>query len=110
MQVNSNGVLSFGAAFTAPQPTTFPFISRPLIVPFWSDFDPSTGGSIFYRQTSELENLFALYELLAILQSDVEELIDFIPTHMLVATWHQVSRSQGLREVSRNSDESCVIL
>lgn len=100
-------MLSFDAAFTAPQSTTFPFTSPPLIVPFWSDFDPSTGGSISYRQTSEFENLIPLYELLAILQSDVEELTDFIPTHMFVATWHQVSRSQGLKEVGRDSDESC---
>lgn len=101
-------MLSFDAAFTAPQPTKFPFISPPLIVPFWSDFDPRTGGSIYYRQTSEIENLVALYELLSILRSYVEELIDFIPTHMFVATWHQVSRSRGLREVSKRAVFFCV--
>ena len=88
-------MLSFGASFTDPQPRYFPFVSPPLIAPFWSDeLYPSLGGSISYRQTSDLLELQSLRVLL--LELDTGELRDFYPTHMFVATWYNIPSFQGV--------------
>ena len=87
--MNSNGVLSFGnIGFTDFRARPFPFVSPPLIAPFWDDFDPSNGGRIFYRQTSDSDQLqlFSNYTLL--LKDDEAE--DFCPTHLFIATWERV--------------------
>lgn len=87
--MNSNGVLSLGSVgFTDYVTRAFPFSSPPLIAPFWRDFDPSVGGSISYRQTNDSTLLQAVHSL--ILYSSLEQLLDFFPSHLFIATWYQV--------------------
>ena len=90
MQVNSNGVVSFGnMGFTDFEARPFPFESPPLIAPFWDDFNPSDGGMIYYRQTNDSDQLqlFSNYTLL--LEDDVVE-NDYNPTRLFIATWDRV--------------------
>lgn len=56
IQVNNNGVISFGAPVTAYTPNPFPLSgSSVLIAPYWADVDtfPSMGGFVHYRQTAD---------------------------------------------------------
>lgn len=87
--MNSNGVISFGIeGFRNFHAVPFPFRSPPLIAPFWDDFDPSVGGAIYYRLTNDSDQLqlFCNYTLLL----KDEELNEYYPTHLFIATWHQV--------------------
>ena len=91
--MNSNGVLSFGGTgFIEYTPREFPFPSPPLIAPFWHDFNPNVGGSIFYRQTNDSAQLQLVHTMLSDL--DVEgldlDLANFHPTQLFIATWYQV--------------------
>ena len=86
--MNSNGVLSFDDPFTEYRPRVFPFISPPLIAPFWRDLNPSRGGSISYRQTNDSLELQRVHGLLSSL--DVGDLVGFFPIQLFVVTWNQV--------------------
>ena len=82
-------MLAFGDVdFIDFEPRHFPFQSPPLIAPFWYDLDPSAGGNISYRQTNDSNTLNNVQSLL--LELDVEEVMDFSPTHLFIATWNQV--------------------
>ena len=90
MQVNSNGLLSFGnRGFTDYRARPFPFESPPLIAPFWDDFNPSRGGMIYYRQTNDSDQLELFLNYTSLLGGDEVE-NDYNPTHLFVATWDRV--------------------
>lgn len=46
--INSNGLLTFGAAETAYSPQGLANYDKPAIVPFWTDVDVSKGGDIIW--------------------------------------------------------------
>jgi len=54
--INGNGFLTLGAAATG-----FTFLvnvdtfigGTPMLAPFWADFNPTAGGSVFYNQTAD---------------------------------------------------------
>lgn len=48
LYLNSNGLLTFGAAETAYDPQGLANYDRPAIVPFWTDVDVSKGGDIYW--------------------------------------------------------------
>lgn len=93
--MSTNGILSFGSSFTSFQPTPLPFVSPPLIAPFWADFDLRKGGNVFYRQTTQSDIL----QQIAIIPSQISE-FQFVPTLAFIATWAAVpafdGRFQGL--------------
>ena len=87
--MNSNGVISFGVeGFRNFYAMPFPFRSPPLIAPFWDDFNPSAGGAIYYRQTNDSNQLQLFYNYTLLLKD--EELNEYYPTHLFIATWHRV--------------------
>ena len=98
-------MLSFGAPFTSTQARPFPFVSPPLIAPLWSDLNPSNGGTISYRQTSDFEELQTVREKLS-----RKEMVNFIPTHVLVVTWNQIPSAQDLEEVCTDCLISMTVL
>ena len=91
IQVNSNGILSFEVVFIEFSPTLFPIRSgTPLIAPYWDNVDIRDGGTIFYRQTTNV----------TLLQRASDEIQDglslpFSPSHLLIATWDAVNHFQG---------------
>ncbi len=48
LYINSNGLLTFGAAETAYDPQGLANYDKPAIVPFWTDVDVSKGGDILW--------------------------------------------------------------
>ena len=93
VQVNTNGILSFRFPFTSPFIRRFPFLSNPLIAPYWENFDLSRGGNVFYRQTSNTTLLQRVQELL---QESIPSASSFLPTTLFIATWDRVpGRFQG---------------
>jgi len=88
VQVNTNGDISFRSRFFdfIPRPFPLPY-PRPLIAPYWADFDSRLGGTISYRQTSHST-------LLQRVRGQIQEFFpsagDFIPTDLFIATWDQV--------------------
>ena len=97
--MNSNGVLSLGGAqFTDFFPRSFPLSSRvAIIAPFWFDFDSTKGGDISYRQTTDSQLLQRVSSLVQGVYD--EELVDFHPTQLFIATWYQVAPFFGSPKV-----------
>ena len=93
VQVNTNGILSFRFPFSSSFVRTFPFLSVPLIAPYWENFDLRTGGNLFYRQTSNTTLLQTVQDLL---QESLPSARSFFPTSLFIATWDRVpGRFQG---------------
>ena len=88
--MNTNGVLSFGTAYTAPSSYGAGFslvFSPPLIAPFWDDIDITRGGTIYYRQDSNLTITELVQQAIA---SEYPEAASFQPSLVFVATWDRV--------------------
>ena len=67
----------------------FPFISPPLIAPFWADFDLRRGGNVFYRQTTDPETLQQISFTVSLGG------FEFTPTLAFIATWAGVPAFDG---------------
>jgi len=88
MQVNNNGIISFGNPFSQFNPSRFPRnTTDALIAPFWADADTRSDGSgtVFYRETNES----------SLLQRASREIQDglsvsFSPSHLFIATWNSI--------------------
>ena len=90
MQVNTNGVLSFGRSYTTAFITNFTFLSSPpIIAPFWDDIDIRNGGTIYYRQDSNSTITELVQQAVA---SEYPEAASFRPSLVFVATWDRVER------------------
>lgn len=100
IQVATNGLLSFGEAYSHYDPEPFPGTSTSvqnghLIAPFWDDIDISGGGGHVYYQTFSSDdsdsltttNLNAVNTYINSVHGDGS----FEGTWMLVAHWDQVS-------------------
>ena len=55
VDIVSNGFLNFGSSSTAYQNDPIPTSATPnaFIAPFWDDFDPSSGGSVYYEDMGD---------------------------------------------------------
>ena len=49
LQVNTNGVVSFGAALPANPSESLPVTGIAFVAPFWADIDTRTNGSVYHR-------------------------------------------------------------
>ena len=87
LQVNTNGVLSFGTPHTSAFATNFNTISSPIIAPFWDDIDITRGGTIYYRQVSNSTITELVQKALV---SEYPEAASFQPSLVFVATWDRV--------------------
>ena len=91
MQINTNGVISFGDTFTDTSSSGsnfFDVTSPTIIAPFWDDVDIRKGGSIYYRQ--DTDPLVAGQISLEI-SSQYPEVGNFTPALVFVATWYRVA-------------------
>ena len=97
--MNTNGVLSFNSPNPSTRPRDFPFNSPPLIAPYFHDVDLNSGGTIFYRQTTDDNHLSSIGTFINLLT----ELSDFNPSLLFVATWFQVAPYSGTGEIGQNT-------
>ena len=83
LQVNNNGLLSFGANMTGftPQPIPIPGNTIPFLSPFWADVDtrPSDGGFVYYREITSSTNSSTDLSLMLRARN-----------HIFIATWYRV--------------------
>ena len=92
IQVNNNGLISFGVPVTIFSPIIFPLINSnideaQLIAPFWGDVDTRGTGRVWYRETtSQADRERAQREIRAIFM----EADRFIARMVFIATWDHV--------------------
>ena len=106
VQVNTNGVISFGASETGYEAQPFPRMGSPMLAPFWGDVDTLgvDSGEIRYRLTNDSDLVaLAIDDVLAVYPT----FTSFTPTQLLIATWDRVrhydSRSSPTGPVSQNN-------
>ncbi len=103
--VNTNGILSFGAAISSYTPTAVTTLTTPAVAPFWADVDTRAGslpsGNVWYRSTQDATQLSAIAT--AVNGSFGIISPNFNPTFAQVVTWENVG-SHG----SSGSDNSRV--
>jgi len=51
VHISTNGILTFGAGTSGYVPVPFPIQGMKCIATYWTDSDPSRGGTVFYRET-----------------------------------------------------------
>ena len=92
IQVNTNGVLSFGRSFTDFSSNGFSFnsvlSSPPIIAPFWDDININNGGTIYYRQDS---SSFVANQVQQEIYTQYPNIGFFYPSLVFVATWDRVA-------------------
>ena len=93
IQVNTNGVVSFGAPFTVFTHSSRPFpLSRSdvLIAPFWDDSNVENGGQILFRLSDDQT---LLNQVGSIINDRLE--YDFTPTMLFIVTWNRIPEFGG---------------
>ena len=88
LQVNDNGYVSLGVNYQDYTPDSFP-IPETIIAPFWADTSTACGvvGDVYYRETTADSTLA---EVADDIQYSFSPSIDFFPSSVVIATWHQV--------------------
>jgi len=82
--VNTNGVISFLFPTQDFVPIKFPALN-PLIAPFWTDLTTLNGGKIFYRESTNINDL----KLAKILTTSAG-FTSFDPIRVFIITWDKV--------------------
>jgi len=88
IQINDNGVISFGSRYNVSTPLSLPLNGTDkIIAPYWADVDTRGIGQVFYRQTTDPA-------LLARATSEIREAFsnseNITITDLLIATWDNV--------------------
>jgi len=88
IQVNDNGVISFGDRFNVRTPKSLPLnTADKIIAPYWADVDTRIIGQVFYRQTTDPSLLArATNEIRAAFSN----LHNVTITDLFIATWDNV--------------------
>ena len=101
IQINDNGVISFGSRYNVHTPLSFPLNgTSKIIAPYWADVDTRGAGQVFYRQTTD-PNLLAraTSEIRATFSNSQNVTI----TDLLIATWDNVGYYYRKSDKVRNS-------
>ena len=87
MQVNSNGVISFGGEFTNINSEPFPLYTDDIIIvcPFWTDLISQHNGTITQNSTLDTNTMNRITQL-------IQESFgySFVPTGVFTVTWDTV--------------------
>ncbi len=91
LQVNTNGLLSFGNAVTMWNISAFPIDGTPLVAPFWADVDARrNGGRVYYRVVTDQSS-----PIVTKATKDVKDIFVDQPTFqanfVFIATWYRVT-------------------
>ena len=88
MQVNNNGVISFSQLFSDFHPRSFPLNnSFQLIAPYWADADTRETGTVWFRETTDLD---ILRRAMRDVQVAFDSQINFQRLFAFIATWDRV--------------------
>jgi len=88
LQVNDNGIISFGSCYNVRTPLSLPLRDNAqIIAPYWADVDTRESGDVYYRQTTDTELIArATSEIRAAFPRALNNTI----SNLLIATWHRV--------------------
>ena len=87
MQVNTNGILSFGYAYRIWAPRLFSSSVPVVIAPFWDDVDITRFGNIYYRRVTAGTEFLKLQEIII----NTFNTTAFEIRELFVATYHKVA-------------------
>ena len=85
--VNTNGLISFRNGVSQYTPQPFPLQNIIGVSPFWTDIDIRGGGSVFYREILDINQL---KEIAFEIRRAFPLFYNYIPTWAYVTTWYQV--------------------
>ena len=88
LQINDDGVISFGSRYNVYNPQSLPLNGTDkIIAPYWADVDTRGTGRVFYRQTINSS-------LLARATSEIRAAFPMFKSgniqNLLIATWYRV--------------------
>lgn len=88
LQVNNNGVVSFGTNVSQYTPDPFPLDGgSPFVAPYWADVNNVLGGNVYWRQTQD-------QQILSRCTADINQYFPntpFTAIWALIATWDRVA-------------------
>ena len=87
LYVSTNGLISFRNGVSSYTPQPFPLQDVIGVSPFWADIDIRIGGSVFYR---EIINTNQLNQIATEIRGAFPLFNNYIPTWAYVTTWYQV--------------------
>ena len=98
IQVNTNGLLSFGMPQPSYLSSSLSLANLPLVAPFLGDVDTRGTGEVFFRQTN---NQSLLASVGAQIQMYFMDSLQFLPTSLFIATWSNVGYYDSHTELVR---------
>ncbi|XP_069497528.1 IgGFc-binding protein-like [Ambystoma mexicanum] len=106
IQVNTNGVLSFGVAVSQYTSDPFPLSDgRAFVAPFWADVDTRISGNVFYRETNNKA-------LLLQASADIQRYFSipsFSASWLFIATWDKVAYYKSISTKVVNTFQAVLI-
>ena len=111
-QVNTNGVISFLEPVETFTPEPFPVADDArMIAPFWSDVDTLKGGTVWYRETTEID---LLERATVEIKTYFPNFFRFKASWIFIATWESVKfygcSSEGCSKVRIDILNNTVII
>ena len=94
--MNTDGIISFTKPFTYSNPKPFPIDNADVIAPYWSDFDITQSGNIYFKETVDAQ---ALKTISAEVGKFDTRMNKFTPHWAFIATWENVQRYGDNSEV-----------
>lgn len=108
LQINTNGILTFGSEFQNYLNLPFP-IEYPAVAPFYANVDttlPNDTAAIVYFKSQDEELLHRVSDLVRV---NFAEAVDFEARQVFVATWEHVGHFDMKNDVT-NSFQVALIL
>ena len=93
MQINTDGIITFGGPAPQAGPTASPPEGTTLIAPFWSDADTSSSGNVFYRLTYDAE---LLENVASTITTSFMTIREISLSWLFVVTWDEVPATGNL--------------
>ena len=88
MQVNADGVISLGRAYSTFTPRSLPLTGTDkIIAPYWADVDTRGTGDIYYRQSTDHSLLTRATDEI---RAAFPESRNVTITNLFIATWDSV--------------------
>ena len=88
IQINENGVISFGSIYNVRTPLSLPLNGTDkIIAPYWADVDIRGTGRVFYRQTTDPS---LLAKATSAIRAAFHVSQDLMIKSLLIATWDHV--------------------
>ena len=105
--MSTNGLVSFGRAFTSSSPELFPSTEsnifwRYIAAIFWADWDTTNSGVVSWELHTSSESELLVNQVDTLIQMEYGD-TNFTGLWMLVASWENVTSNYSILEVCLSS-------